>query len=140
MCYEPIVIQIARLPQYDRIITLRTASLSQYPCRFGLLAYDAKAVSRSYNAKGKDEKRKEGLEPSTATLARWHSTIELHPQTDKEGFEPSEDIYAFSDLANRRIRPLCHLSKCVAEDLHLCCSVSDCLGNPSKPSGLSPAA
>ena len=31
--------------------------------------------------------------------------------TDKEGFEPSEDISAFSDLANRRIRPLCHLSR-----------------------------
>ena len=71
---------------------------------------------------------------------------------DKEGFEPSEDISAFSDLANRRIRPLCHLSndpdgirtrvlavkgrypsqlddrtESVAEDLHLYCSVSDCL-------------
>ena len=85
-----------------------------------------------------------GFEPTTFGLENRDSTVELHSQTDKEGFEPSEDIYAFSDLANRRIRPLCHLSKCVAEDLHLCCSVSDCLSgmskHPSKPSGLSPAA
>ena len=51
-----------------------------------------------------------------------------HREADKEGFEPSEDMFAFSDLANRRIRPLCHLSKkSVVEDLHLYRSLSSLL-------------
>ena len=42
-----------------------------------------------------------------------HYRCATNQKADKEGFEPSEDISAFSDLANRRIRPLCHLSNTV---------------------------
>jgi hypothetical protein len=32
-------------------------------------------------------------------------------QTERTGFEPAEGFDPFTDLANRRIRPLCHLSR-----------------------------
>ena len=33
-------------------------------------------------------------------------------RAERTGFEPAEGDYPFTDLANRRIRPLCHLSGC----------------------------
>ena len=32
-------------------------------------------------------------------------------QAERTGFEPAEGFDPFTDLANRRIRPLCHLSR-----------------------------
>lgn len=117
--------RFATAPVHTRTVTLSLcqASLHAVDRETGIRATNGSEQPAVYRVGKSSLHAVDGLSASQPTRVR--SVIPLRKKTrrwrvffrtERAGFEPAERCDPFTDLANRRIQPLCHLSKWLSEN------------------------